>query len=207
MHALKLYKIHTNFKISVVKSSQNRYFSITSIISGFRGPPVHSGEQRQNNFILLGKGASDSHRSSLLPSRGRFPLPTQNKGQRHYYQVHGYHPWKNHGCAETGNDRFCSFMLRNRQRLSSSTVVILLKATKHAKREQINKSHWLIEVSRTHFIGRELFPKHDLFSFLNFCTNYIFLISKILTKNFTGTFRIWLFFLKNIVIWICMSLL
>ena len=33
------------------------------------------------------------------------------------------------------------------------TVVILLKATKHAERVQINKSHWLNKVSRAHFIG------------------------------------------------------
>ena len=34
------------------------------------------------------------------------------------------------------------------------TVVILLKATKQAEREQIKKSHWLNNVSRAHFIGR-----------------------------------------------------
>ena len=45
------------------------------------------------------------------------------------------------------------------------TVVILLKATKHAEREQINKSHWLNNVSRAHFIGRERFPKRCILVF------------------------------------------
>ena len=45
------------------------------------------------------------------------------------------------------------------------TVVILLKATKHAERVQINKSHWLNNVSRAHFIGRERFPKHRFLVF------------------------------------------
>ena len=40
------------------------------------------------------------------------------------------------------------------------TVVIFLKATKHARREQMNKSHWLIKVSRAHFIRGDLFPNH-----------------------------------------------
>ena len=45
------------------------------------------------------------------------------------------------------------------------TVVILLKATKHAERKQINKSHWLNNVSRDHFIGGERFPKHQFLVF------------------------------------------
>ena len=45
------------------------------------------------------------------------------------------------------------------------TVVILLKATKHAEIEQINKSHWLNNVSRAHLIGRERFPKHHFLVF------------------------------------------
>ena len=45
---------------------------------------------------------------------------------------------------------------------AKNTVVILLKATKHAEREQINKSHWLNNVSRAHFIGGERLPKHQL---------------------------------------------
>ena len=35
---------------------------------------------------------------------------------------------------------------------NTCTVVILIKATKHAEREQINKSHWLNNVRRAHFI-------------------------------------------------------
>ena len=44
--------------------------------------------------------------------------------------------------------------------LEISTVVILLKATKRAERVQLNKPHWLNNVSRAHIIGRERFPKH-----------------------------------------------
>ena len=46
-----------------------------------------------------------------------------------------------------------------------TTVVILLKATMQEEREQINKSHWLNNVSRAHFIGRERFPKHQFLVF------------------------------------------
>ena len=46
-----------------------------------------------------------------------------------------------------------------------TTVVILLKATMQEEREQINKSHWLNNVSRAHFIGREQFPKHQFLVF------------------------------------------
>ena len=60
--------------------------------------------------------------------------------------------------------RFIRFQLKVK-RANEITVVILLKATKHAEREQINKSHWLNNVSRAHFIGRERFPKHQFLVF------------------------------------------
>ena len=65
---------------------------------------------------------------------------------------------KNHvGCI--------SRSIKKADRAPLSTVVILLKATKHAERKQINKSHWLNNVSRAHFIGREQFPKHQFLVF------------------------------------------
>ena len=67
--------------------------------------------------------------------------------------------------ASEGHDRtskVCSF------------VVIYLKATKYAEREQINKSHWLSKVSCTHFTGREFFPKLHFFSFSNISLTLLF---------------------------------
>ena len=60
---------------------------------------------------------------------------------------------------------YCMCSLNMHCPIKLTTVVILLKATKHAEREQINKSHWLNNVSRAHFIGRELFPKHHFLVF------------------------------------------
>ena len=59
----------------------------------------------------------------------------------------------------------------------------LLKATKHAERVQINKSHWLNNVSRAHFIGRERFPKHHFLVFLTHLQFFHFKI--ILTEKFS----------------------
>ena len=44
-------------------------------------------------------------------------------------------------------------------------VVISEEATHHTEREQINKSIWLINISRAHFIGRDLFPIHHFLGF------------------------------------------
>ena len=41
----------------------------------------------------------------------------------------------------------------------------IITSNKHAERVQINKSHWINNVSRAHFIGRERFPKHHVFVF------------------------------------------
>ena len=56
------------------------------------------------------------------------------------------------------------------------------------KKKAINKSHWLINVSRAHFIGRERFPKHHLIVFLEFLTHLQFFYFKIILTDFQ-TFR------------------
>ena len=88
-------------------------------------------------------------------------------------------------------------------------TVVLLKATKHAEREQINKSHWLNNVSRAHFIGRERFPKYQFLVFWIFDPLTIFWLQNNFDRKILPTIlnlTIY-FFLENIVNCISTSLL